>query len=107
MDDNAVASNDENFYAEEEAVIISNEFNLDFTAGEYFGDILISYDLNTDANVILEVQKVGAQPMALVNEAQSTGAQKVLWDENIDAGKYTIRLIVGQKVQTKTVNLSY
>ena len=107
MDDNAMASTNENFYAADEAVIFSNEFNLDFTAGEYYGDIVISYDLNTDANVILEVQKAGAQAVALINEAQATGAQKVLWDENIDSGKYTIRLIVGQKVQTKTVNLSY
>jgi len=107
MDDNAVASNNDNFYAADAAVIISNEFNLDFTAGEYYGDIVISYDLNTDSNVRLEVQKAGSQAVALINEAQATGAQKVLWDENIDSGKYTIRLIVGQKVQTKTVNLSY
>lgn len=107
MDDNAVASNNENFYAEDVAVIISNEFNLDFKAGDYYGDIVISYDLNTDADVRLEVQKAGDQAVALVNEAQTPGAQKVLWDENIDSGKYTIRLIVGQKVQTKTVNLSY
>jgi len=107
MDDNAVASTDANFYAAEAAVIFSNEFNLDFTAGEYYGDIVISYDLNTDADVRLEIQKAGDQAFALVNEAQAPGAQKVLWDDNIDTGKYTIRLIVGQKVQTKTVNLSY
>ncbi len=107
LDDNAVASNNANFYAEDAAVIISTEFNLDFTAGEYYGDIVISYDLNTDSDVRLEVQKAGSQAVALINESQTPGAQKVLWDENIDSGKYTIRLIVGQKVQTKTVNLSY
>lgn len=107
MDDNAVAST-ENFFAAETAVIFSNEFNLSFKPGDYYGDIVISYDLNSDSNVRLEVQKVGgAQAVALVNENQTPGAQKVLWDDNIDAGKYTIRLIVGQKVQTKTVNLSY
>lgn len=107
MDDNAVASSDANFFAAETAVIFSDEFNLEFTAGEYFGDIVISYDLNTDADVRLEVQKAGAQAVALVNETQATGAQKVIWAENIDSGKYTIRLMVGQKVQTKTVNLTY
>lgn len=107
MDDNAVASNNDNFYAVDAAVIISNEFNLNFTPGDFYGDIVISYDLNTDSDVRLEVQKVGSQAVALINEAQTPGAQKVLWDENIDSGKYTIRLIVGQKVQTKTVNLSY
>lgn len=106
MDDNAVASADANFFAEE-AVVVSNEFNLDFEAGDYFGDIVISYDLNVEADVTLEIEKAGSQAFALINETQATGSQKVLWDENIESGKYTIRLIVGSKVQTKTVNLAY
>lgn len=106
MDDNAVASADANFFAEE-TVVVSDEFNLDFVAGDYFGDIVISYDLNVNANVKLTVEKAGAQALALVNETQTTGSQKVLWDQNIESGKYTIRLTVGSKVQTKTLNLSY
>lgn len=106
MNDNAVASVDADYFAED-AVVASDEFNLDFAAGDYFGDIVISYDLNVEADVTLVIEKAGTQPIALVNETQTTGAQKVLWDENIESGKYTIRLTVGSKVQTKTVNLAY
>ena len=109
MDDNAVASVDEMFFAEEaEAMIeVDNEFNLEFITDAYFGDIVISYDLNGDADVKLEVEKVGTETFALINETQSTGTQQVLWDQNIGAGTYTIRLIVNNKVETKTINLTF
>ena len=108
MDDNAVASVDGIFFAAEEVMIeVSNEFNLTFEAGDYFGDIVISYDLSTNADVRLEVEKTGDSAFALIDETQTGGNQKVLWDDNIEAGKYTIRLIVDNKVETKTVNLSY
>ncbi|MEM6317266.1 MAG: hypothetical protein AAF960_06325 [Bacteroidota bacterium] len=107
MNDNVVASLDGMFFAADAYVEVNNEFNLDFVAGDYFGDIVISYDLNTSSEVILEVEKEGARALELVNEAQEGGAKKVLWDENVGSGQYTIRLIVGQKVETKTVNLSY
>lgn len=104
MDDNATASIDA-VYAEA-AFEVSNEFNLDFETDAYYGDIVISYDLNVASNVKLEIVKEGANSFALVDGTQSTGTQEVLWDENLESGKYTIRLIVGQKVQTKTLNLS-
>ncbi|GEM_PF-7086292 len=106
MDDNATASIDGVVYAEEAAVAVSNEFNLDFETDAYYGDIVISYNLNTVANVKLEIEKEGAATISLVNGTQSTGTQEVLWDENLEAGKYTIKLIVGGKIQTKTLNLS-
>ena len=105
MDDNATASIDNAVYAEA-AFEISNEFNLDFETDAYYGDIVISYNLNNTANVKLEIEKEGANSFALVDGTQSIGTQEVLWDENLESGKYTIRLIVGQKVQTKTLNLS-
>ena len=106
MDDNASASIDGAAYAEETTFAISNEFNLDFETDAYYGDIVISYNLNSAANVRLEVEKEGATTISLVDGTQSTGTQEVLWDENLETGKYTIRLIVGTKVQTKTINLS-
>lgn len=105
MDDNATASIDNAVYAEA-AFEVSNEFNLDFETDAYYGDIVISYNLNNTANVKLEIEKEGANSFALVDGTQSTGTQEVLWDENLESGKYIIRLIVGQKVQTKTLNLS-
>ena len=105
MDDNATASIDGAVYAAE-AFVISNEFNLDFETDAYYGDIVISYNLNTTANVRLEVEKEGTTTISLVDGTQTTGTQEVLWDENLETGKYTIRLIVGTKVQTKTINLS-
>ena len=108
MNDNAVASADATmFFADEALTEVDDEFNLSFTAVEYFADIVISYDLNTEAEVRLEVEKAGSQAIALVNELQSTGSQKVLWDQNIEPGKYTIRLIVDNKVEIKKVNLSH
>lgn len=106
MDDNATASIDGAVYAETAVIEASNEFNLDFETDAYYGDIVISYNLNTAANVKLEVKKEGAKTISLVNGTQSTGTQEVLWDENLESGKYTIKLIVGTKVQTKTINLS-
>ena len=107
MNDHAVASADATFFAAEDFFESTNEFNLNFEAGNYFGDIVISYKLQQSSSVKLEIEKVGRGTMELVNEQQTSGSQKVLWDENIESGKYTIRLIVGQKVQEKTVNLSY
>jgi len=106
MDDNATASIDGTIFAEEANFETSNEFNLDFETDAYYGDIVISYNLNTAANVKLEVEKEGAKVISLVDATQSTGSQEVLWDENLETGTYTIRLIVGTKVQTKTINLS-
>jgi len=105
MDDNATASIDNAVYAAA-AFEVSNEFNLDFETDAYYGDIVISYNLNVASNVKLEIEREGAKTFALVDATQSTGTQEVLWDENLESGKYTIRLIVGQKVQTKTLNLS-
>lgn len=107
MDDNAVASADNSFVAEEAMMTVSNEFNLNFTANPVFGDITISYNLNASADVKLEIEKAGSTAFALVDGVQTTGAQEILWDENISSGKYTVRLIVGNKVQTKTINLGY
>jgi len=105
MDDNASASIDNAVYAEA-AVVVSNEFNLDFETDAYYGDIVISYNLSADADVKLAVKKEGTTVISLVDGSQSTGTQEVLWDENLETGKYTIELMVGSKVQTKTINLS-
>lgn len=108
MNENAVASIDGVFFEDAEVLTeVNNEFNLNFTANPVFGDITISYDLNSASNVKLEVEKVGDYTFALVDGTQATGTQKVLWDENIESGKYTIRLIVDQKVETKTLNLNF
>ena len=106
MDDNATASIDNAVYTEAAAIEVSNEFNLDFETDAYYGDIVISYNLSTAAAVKLEVEKEGTTIISLVDGTQSTGTQEVLWDENLETGKYTIRLMVGSKVQTKTINLS-
>ena len=106
MDDNATASIDGAVYAEEATFAISNEFNLDFETDAYYGDIIISYNLNSAADVKLEVKKEGSSAISLVDGTQTTGTQEILWDENLESGKYTIKLIVGAKVQTKTINLS-
>ena len=105
MDDNATASVDNAVYAET-ATIESSDFNLDFETDAFYGDIVISYNLSTAADVKLEVEKEGTTVISLVDGTQSTGTQEVLWDENLETGKYTIRLMVGSKVQTKTINLS-
>lgn len=105
MDEDATASIDETLYAET-ATFETNEFGLDFETDAYYGDIVISYNLNTVSNVKLEVEKEGSNSISLVDGTQSTGTQEVLWDENIEKGKYTIRLTVGSKVQVKTINLS-
>jgi len=106
MDDNVTASIDNAVYTETATVEVSNEFNLDFETDAYYGDIVISYNLSSEAAVKLEVEKAGTTVISLVNGTQSTGTQEVLWDENLESGKYTIRLMVGSKVQTKTINLS-
>ena len=105
MDDNAVASVDNSFFAEEAIVEVNNEFNLNFTANPVFGDITISYDLQNSADVKLEIEKSGASAFALVDGVQNTGTQEILWDENISTGKYIVRLTVGNKVETKTIQL--
>jgi len=108
MDENAVASVDNVFFeSAENLTSVSNEFNLNFKANPVFGDITISYDLQIESDVRLEVEKEGSSAIALVDGVQSTGSQKVLWDEHIGAGKYKIKLIVGQKIETKTLNLSF
>ncbi len=108
MDEYSVASIDDNFYvaAEKFMVEVSNEFNLTFTPNPVFGDITISYDLQADAKVRLEVEKAGASAIALVEGVQDSGKQKVLWDENIGTGNYTIRLFVNNKVESKTLHLT-
>ena len=105
MDDNATASVDNAVYAET-ATIENSDFNLNFETDAFYGDIVISYNLSTAADVKLEVEKEGTTVISLVDGTQSTGTQEVLWDENLESGKYTIRLMVGSKVQTKTINLS-
>ena len=109
MNENSIASADEHFAyygAEEMTVEVSNEFNLTFTPNPVFGDITISYDLRANSKVRLEVEKSGASAVALVEGLQESGNQRVLWDENIGAGNYTVRLYVNNKVESRTLNLT-
>ncbi len=105
VDENAVASLDADFFAAETLTEVKNTFNLGFKANPVFGDITITYTLSSDANVTLEIEKDGGQAFALVNDSQDSGHQKVLWDENIGSGNYTIRLIVNNQVETKKLEL--
>jgi hypothetical protein len=107
LNDNAVATVGNEFFSASADMNANHNFNLKFKANPVFGDITISYNLGGDSTVRLEVEKAGTPAVALVNERQSTGNQSVLWDQDIEAGKYTIRLIVGNRVTTKTVNLAY
>lgn len=97
---------DASFFAEAEEVvqIVHNEFDIQFTANPVFGDLTISYSLKDEADVRLEISK-GGDKFMLVDGTQGAGTQEVLWDENIETGRYTIRLIVDNKMESKKISL--
>jgi hypothetical protein len=87
---------------------IAKDFNLDQNYPNPFNpSTTISYNLNTAAKVNLTVYNVlGKEIATLVNEFQSQGDQKVVFDgENLTSGVYFYKLTVGSNVETKKMIL--
>ncbi len=72
----------------------------------------IAYSLPEGSNVKLEIYNVlGQKVKVLVDEYQSAGTKKVVWDgrnengEKVSSGIYFYRLDAGNYVQTKKMSL--